>query len=87
LDGDCFSQAISINSNDQIVGLSISCDGTIYRAALWDNGKIIDLNAAVEGTPSLQLVAVDNINDQGEMSFRLACWRPQSLSTLSACFA
>jgi len=70
LDGDCFSAAISINSKDQIVGLSFSCDGTIARAVLWEKGKIVDLNAAVAGTPSLQLVAVDNINDRGEIAGR-----------------
>ena len=70
LDGDCFSAAISINSRGQIVGLSFSCDGTIARAALWDKGKVLDLNAAVAGTPSLQLVAVDNINDLGEIAGR-----------------
>jgi probable HAF family extracellular repeat protein len=82
LDGDCFSQAISINSNDQIVGLSISCDGTIYRAVLWDNGNLLDLNAAVDGTPSLQLVAVDNINDRGEIAGR---GLPPDCDDLSAC--
>jgi probable HAF family extracellular repeat protein len=82
LDGDCFSAAISINNNDQIVGLSISCDGTIYRAALWDKGKILDLNAAVAGTRSLQLVAVDNINDRGEIAGR---GLPPDCNDLLAC--
>jgi len=71
LDGDCFSQAISINASAQVVGESYSCpDGTIARAVLWDKGKVLDLSAAVAGTPSLQLVAVDNINDQGEIAGR-----------------
>src|ERR1051326_4078145 len=50
--------------------LLFSCDGTIARAVLWEKGKIVDLNAAVAGTPSLQLVAVDNINDRGEIAGR-----------------
>ena len=70
LNGDCFSEAISINASGQVVGVSYSCDGTIARAVLWDKGKILDLSAAVMGTPSLQLVAVDNINDQGEIAGR-----------------
>jgi probable HAF family extracellular repeat protein len=71
LDGDCFSQAIAINASGQVVGVSYSCpDGTIARAVLWDKGKILDLSAAVTGSPSLQLVAVDNINDQGEITGR-----------------
>jgi len=37
---------------------------------LWADGKILDLTAAVTGTPSLQLVATDNINDRGEISGR-----------------
>jgi len=71
LDGDCFSQASAINASGQVVGVSYSCpDGTIARAVLWDKGKIVDLSAAVAGTLSLQLVAVDNINDQGEIAGR-----------------
>ena len=70
LDGDCFSFAISNNSSDQIVGTSYSCDFTMARAVLWDKGSIIDLSAAVAGTLSLQLVAVDNINDRGEIAGR-----------------
>ena len=71
LDGDCFSQASAINARGQVVGVSYSCpDGTIARAVLWDKGKIVDLSAAVAGTLSLQLVAVDNINDQGEIAGR-----------------
>jgi hypothetical protein len=62
--------------------LSFSCDGTIARAALWDNGKILDLNAAVAGTPSLQLVAVDNINDRGEIAGR---GLPPNCDDLFAC--
>jgi probable HAF family extracellular repeat protein len=71
LDGDCFSFAIANNSNNQIVGTSFSCpDGSIARAVLWDEGSIIDLSTVIEGTPSLQLVAVDNINDRGEIAGR-----------------
>jgi len=82
LEGDCFSEAIGINAKGQIVGVSYSCDGTIARAVLWDKGKILDLSATVAGTPSLQLVAVDNINDQGEIAGR---GLPQGCDDLFTC--
>src|SRR5215475_723843 len=83
LDGDCFSQAISINASAQVVGESYACpDGTIARAVLLDKGKILDLSAAVAGTASLQLVAVDNINDLGEIAGR---GLPQGCDDLDTC--
>jgi probable HAF family extracellular repeat protein len=67
LDGDCFSQANAINSSGRIVGQSFSCDGTVSRAVVWDNGWIIDLNVAIPADSTLQLVETDNINDRGEI--------------------
>jgi len=67
LDGDCFSVANAINSSGQIVGQSFSCDFTVIRAVVWINGTILDLNAAIPPTATLELVETDNINDRGEI--------------------
>jgi len=70
LDGDCFSQALAINSKVQIIGQSFPCDFSSVRAVLWQNGSIIDLNAAIPPNSSLQLVEPLNINDRGEITGR-----------------
>jgi probable HAF family extracellular repeat protein len=75
LSGDCFSEAIAINSGRQVVGNSVSCDGSKQRAFLWRNGSIVDLNTLIPPNSNLQLVATLAINDGGEegshVSFRL----------------
>jgi probable HAF family extracellular repeat protein len=68
LDGDCFSEAWSINSRGQIGGVSVSCDGNTWRAFLWENGVIVDLNALVPSGPALQLIYAIGINDRGEIA-------------------
>ena len=60
LPGDCASIALAINSQSQIVGLSINCDTNTSEMVLWDKGSIIDLNIA--STEPL------NINDRGEIA-------------------
>lgn len=55
LDEDCYSFADSINSRGQIVGSSYSCDGSITRAFLWQNGSIYDLNELIPADSGLQV--------------------------------
>jgi probable HAF family extracellular repeat protein len=64
---DCISFATAINSKHQIIGNTFNCDTNISRTVVWDNGSIIDLNAAIPSNPSLFLVEPDNINDRGEI--------------------
>jgi probable HAF family extracellular repeat protein len=67
LEGDCFSQAFAINAEDQVVGQSISCDGSTARAVLWEAGQIIDLNVFVPPGSGLQLSDPKIINEAGKI--------------------
>jgi probable HAF family extracellular repeat protein len=71
LPGDDCSFAQSINSKGQIVGASFGCTeetGVPFRAVLWDNGEIIDLDAFIPSSSDLHLVGDDiYINDGGEI--------------------
>lgn len=40
LDGDCFSEGWAINERSQVVVISISCDFSNARAALWSEGSL-----------------------------------------------
>jgi probable HAF family extracellular repeat protein len=65
--GGCYSQAQAINSESQVVGGTVSCDGTILRAFLWERGSMVDLNTLIPPGSSLQLANVEDINDRGEI--------------------
>jgi probable HAF family extracellular repeat protein len=67
LEGDCFSGAFGINARGQVTGNSITCDFTGFRAFLWENGTMIDLNVFVPPGVNLKLGDVESINDRGEM--------------------
>jgi probable HAF family extracellular repeat protein len=56
-----------MNSARQIVGISSSCDGTNARAALWENGSLVDLNTLIPPGSDLQLLIGYAINDRGEI--------------------
>ena len=66
--GDCYSNALAINSQGQVVGDTFVCDGSNSRAFLWENGAIVDLNTLVPPGSSLQLVDASNINNRGEIA-------------------
>ena len=66
--GDCFSQAVAINSRGQVVGMSFSCDGSSQRAFLWEDGAIVDLNTLIQPNSGFQLVETNAINDRGEIA-------------------
>jgi probable HAF family extracellular repeat protein len=68
LDGDCFSEAWAINARSQVVVSSVSCDSTNQRAALWNQGSLIDLNALIPADSSLAPVWPLAINDRGEIA-------------------
>ena len=68
LPGDCFSQAFAMNSRGQVVGGSVSCDGSTIRAFLWQNGEIVDLNTLVAPDSGFLLVETNAINDRGEIA-------------------
>jgi probable HAF family extracellular repeat protein len=68
LDGDCVSVAWSINSRGQVGGVSVSCDGNTWRAFLWENGSMVDLNTLIPANSGLTLVYALGINDRGEIA-------------------
>lgn len=57
-----------MNSAVQIVVISFSCDGTNQRAALWEDGSLVDLNTLIPAGSSLQLFSPQAINDRGEIA-------------------
>ena len=68
LKSDCLSEGLAMNSAGQIVVISFSCDGTNARAALWENGSLVDLNTLIPAGSSLQLENPAAINDRGEIA-------------------
>jgi probable HAF family extracellular repeat protein len=66
--GDCFSEALAMNSRGQIVGGSFSCDGSTTRSFLWEKGSMVDLNTLIPPNSDLQLVEALTINDRGEIA-------------------
>ena len=64
----CFSFARTINSQGQVVGLAVSCDGSVVRAFLWEKGLMVDLNALIPSGSSLQLADAEDINERGEIA-------------------
>jgi probable HAF family extracellular repeat protein len=67
LSGDCFSEAIAINSRGEVVGYS-TCDFANVHPILWKNGLPIDLNSTIPANSSLQLVIALAINERGEIA-------------------
>ncbi len=67
---DQCSEAFSINSSDQVVGISHSqCGADDANAFLWERGgPIVDLNAFVPPGSDLHLRAGATINDRGEVA-------------------
>lgn len=62
------SGATSINAKTQVVGSSGDCSGVGFRAFLWENGSIVDLNSLVPPRSQLTLEFALNINDRGEIA-------------------
>lgn len=69
LPGDSFAEALGVNENNQVVGLSAGGPHGL-RAFLWQNQVMTDLNClTVPGSP--YLIFANDINDSGEISGEL----------------
>ena len=68
LNGDCFSEAVALNSGGQVVGYSVACDFSSQRSFLWENGSMVDLNTLIPPNSGLELVETIAINDHGEIA-------------------
>jgi probable HAF family extracellular repeat protein len=65
--GDQCSFATGINNELQIVGGSGDCVSS-FRAFLWEDGSMFDLNTLIPPGSNLQLQFVETINDRGEIA-------------------
>ena len=66
LPGDIRAEALGVNEKNQVVGLSRG-GPFVFRAFLWENGVMTDLNTMT--TPGSQfLLFANDINDQGEIT-------------------
>jgi len=68
LNGDCYNEALAINSKSQVVAISFSCDGSNNRTFMWEKGSTVDLNTLIPPGSSLQLVLPMAVNDRGEIA-------------------
>ncbi len=64
LPGDTMSEALDINDQGQVVGVSYPST----HAFLWQNGLMTDLNKLVRSGSPLVLLAANGINDRGEIT-------------------
>ncbi|MGA2689405.1 MAG: hypothetical protein ABSE85_15185 [Candidatus Korobacteraceae bacterium] len=67
LPGDAISEALGINDQGQVVGVSYGAGFTNPRAFLWQDGVMTDLNTLIPSGSSLYLQAAQEINDLGEI--------------------
>jgi probable HAF family extracellular repeat protein len=67
LNQDCSSEAKAINSRRQVIAVSVSCDGSNWRAFLWEEGSAVDLNTLIPADSSLELAYPLAINERGEI--------------------
>lgn len=66
LPSDMRSEALGVNENNQVVGLSVSAEN-VPRAFLWQNEMMTDLNSMTIAGSQFLLFAND-INDRGEIT-------------------
>ena len=67
LAGDFASLALGINDGGVVVGASISANFS-FRAFLWENGAMTDLNNVITANSPLYLVQAKAINGSGEIT-------------------
>jgi len=65
LTGDAISEALGVNEQGDVVGVSYAAGFGNPRAFLYRNGQMIDLNTLVDGKSSLYLQVAQEINDAG----------------------
>jgi len=65
LDGDDCSDAFVVNAKSQVIGPSFNCNGNESSGYLWDDGKLLDLNAFVPPTSNVHVIVSKYINDRG----------------------
>jgi probable HAF family extracellular repeat protein len=64
LPGDSLSEALDINNEGQVVGVSYPST----HAFLWQNGKMQDLNSFIPSDSPLVLIDAGGINDSGQIT-------------------
>jgi probable HAF family extracellular repeat protein len=67
--GDACSFGFTINSAEQVVGISVpGCDFSQARASFWEGGgPMVDLNELIPPNATLHLTLSETINDRGEI--------------------
>jgi probable HAF family extracellular repeat protein len=65
LPGDAISEALGINEQGDVVGVSYAAGFSNPRAFIYRDGQMIDLNSLLEGNSPLYLQAAQEINDFG----------------------
>jgi probable HAF family extracellular repeat protein len=68
LAGDSVSEALGVNDNNQVVGVSLPSG----HAFIWQDGKMTDLNSLVAPGTTLILTDAQDINDRGEITGQAA---------------
>jgi probable HAF family extracellular repeat protein len=67
LPGDAISEALGINDQGEVVGVSFGAGFTNPRAFLWQDGVMTDLNTLIPSGSALYLEVAQEINDLGEI--------------------
>jgi probable HAF family extracellular repeat protein len=65
LPGDAISEALGLNEQGQVVGVSYASGFANPRAFVYQNGHMMDLNTMVQQNAPLYLQAAQEINDSG----------------------
>jgi probable HAF family extracellular repeat protein len=65
LSGNAFSEALGVNEEGQIVGVSYAAGFTNPHAFIYEAGKMTDLNTLIPGDSGLTLQFAQDINDLG----------------------
>jgi probable HAF family extracellular repeat protein len=84
LPGGVLSEALAINDEGQVVGVSFDASGN-QRAFLWQNGAMTDLNNLIPSNSPYVLQAAQDINEFGEITGQL-CNKPCSATGPSIAF-